>query len=166
MEKTGFLRSYCTPPAGASASGAGDGNALACLYQGDHGIEIIEDGTPMNENTGEGKMLVDELLDEHRLNGRHDLRRANGGSMQSAQVVTLKSGQQNASSVDAKSPMYSLSFVQARPFSVLLPSHGLLFPNPVKEGLPTIQPPTQDCSVCGALPKSLLARRRAFPLPN
>src|ERR1700675_1060701 len=33
---------------------------------------------------------------------------ANGGSMQSAQVVTLKSGQQNASSVDAKSPMLSL----------------------------------------------------------
>src|SRR5260370_28064354 len=32
---------------------------------------------------------------------------ANGGSMQSAQVVTLKSGQQNASSVDSKSPMHS-----------------------------------------------------------
>jgi hypothetical protein len=32
---------------------------------------------------------------------------ANGGSMQRAQVVTLKSGQQNASSVDAKSPMHS-----------------------------------------------------------
>src|ERR1017187_6951733 len=48
---------------------------------------------------------------------------ANGGSMQSAQVVTLKSGQQNASSVDSKSPMHSLSFVQAQPFSVLLPSH-------------------------------------------
>src|SRR5437899_2480962 len=32
---------------------------------------------------------------------------ANGGSMQSAQVVTLKSGQQNASSVDSKSPIYS-----------------------------------------------------------
>ena len=28
--------------------------------------------------------------------------------MQSAQVVTLKSGQQNASSVDSKSPMHSL----------------------------------------------------------
>src|SRR2546422_7634140 len=33
---------------------------------------------------------------------------ANGGSMQSAQVVTLKSGQQNASSVDSKSPMHAL----------------------------------------------------------
>src|SRR6266481_8949182 len=33
---------------------------------------------------------------------------ANGGSMQSAQVVTLKSGQQNPSSVDSKSPMHSL----------------------------------------------------------
>src|ERR1039458_10093786 len=32
---------------------------------------------------------------------------ANGGSMQSAQVVTLKPGQQNASSVDSKSPMHS-----------------------------------------------------------
>src|SRR5260370_26741962 len=32
---------------------------------------------------------------------------ANGGSMQSAQVVTLKSGQQNASSFDSKSPMQS-----------------------------------------------------------
>jgi len=32
---------------------------------------------------------------------------ANGGSMQSAQVVTLKSGQQNASSVDPKSPIHS-----------------------------------------------------------
>ena len=32
---------------------------------------------------------------------------ANGGSMQSAQVVTLKSGQQNASPVDSKSPMRS-----------------------------------------------------------
>src|SRR6267143_6281836 len=32
---------------------------------------------------------------------------ANGGSTQSAQVVTLKSGQQNASSVDSKSPMHS-----------------------------------------------------------
>src|SRR6266852_5075904 len=31
----------------------------------------------------------------------------NGGSMQSAQVVPLKSGQQNASSVDSKSPMHS-----------------------------------------------------------
>lgn len=30
---------------------------------------------------------------------------ANRGAMQSTQVVTLKSGQQNASSVDAKSPM-------------------------------------------------------------
>jgi hypothetical protein len=29
---------------------------------------------------------------------------ANGGSMQSTRVVTLKSGQQNASSVDARSP--------------------------------------------------------------
>src|SRR5208283_2712379 len=32
---------------------------------------------------------------------------ANGGWMQSAQGVTLKSGQQNASPVDAKSPMPS-----------------------------------------------------------
>src|SRR5882724_7131310 len=32
---------------------------------------------------------------------------ANDGSMQSAQVGTLKSGQQNASSVDSKSPMHS-----------------------------------------------------------
>src|SRR5258708_13681207 len=32
---------------------------------------------------------------------------ANGGSMQSAQVVTLKSGQKNASSVDSKSPIHS-----------------------------------------------------------
>src|SRR5258707_8507827 len=32
---------------------------------------------------------------------------ANGGSMQSAQVVTLKSGQQNASSVASKSPTHS-----------------------------------------------------------
>src|SRR5580692_10059710 len=31
----------------------------------------------------------------------------NGEPMQSAQVVTLKSGQQNASSVDSKSPMHS-----------------------------------------------------------
>src|SRR5580704_12719177 len=30
----------------------------------------------------------------------------NGEPMQSAQVVTLKSGQQNASSVDSKSPMH------------------------------------------------------------
>src|SRR3981189_2397217 len=32
---------------------------------------------------------------------------ANGESMQSAQVAALKSGQQNASSVDSKSPMHS-----------------------------------------------------------
>src|SRR2546421_11248202 len=34
-------------------------------------------------------------------------KRRSDGAMQSAQVVTLKSGQQNASSVDSKSPMHS-----------------------------------------------------------
>src|ERR1700687_6463828 len=46
---------------------------------------------------------------------------ANGGSMQSAQVVTLKSGQQNASSVDSKSPMHSF---ELRTSSTLARSNG------------------------------------------
>src|SRR5260370_21916376 len=45
---------------------------------------------------------------------------ANGGSMQSAQVVTVKCGQQNASSVDSKSPMQSLSFAQAQHYRAAL----------------------------------------------
>jgi hypothetical protein len=52
---------------------------------------------------------------------------ANGGSMPSAQVVTLQSGQQNASSVDSKSPCTHLSFVQAQHYrlntTALLSSH-------------------------------------------
>src|SRR6267378_831848 len=50
---------------------------------------------------------------------------ANGGSMQSAQVVTLKSGQQNASSVDSKSPMHSFDFVQAQHYRVALESRAI-----------------------------------------
>ena len=42
-----------------------NGNALARLHHGDHGVEIIEDGAPMNENPGAGQMLVDELLNRH-----------------------------------------------------------------------------------------------------
>ena len=38
--------------------------------------------------------------------------------MQSAQVVTLKSGQQNASSVDSKSPMHSFELRLAAVMSV------------------------------------------------
>src|SRR5580692_6894629 len=46
-------------------------------------------------------------------------------SRQSAPVVTLKSGQQNASSVDSKSPMRSLSFVPAQHYRVALGSRAI-----------------------------------------
>ena len=50
---------------------------------------------------------------------------ANGGSMQSAQVVTLKSGQQNASSIDSNRQCTHLSFVQAQHYRVALESRAI-----------------------------------------
>src|ERR1700726_1016790 len=47
---------------------------------------------------------------------------ANGGSMQSARVVTLTSGQQNASSVDSKSPIHSFELRTSSTLPVALES--------------------------------------------
>src|SRR5258708_26470630 len=55
-----------------------------------------------------GTLGHDDDLNKPATPNQFDKRRiVAGGAMQSAQVVTLKSGQQNASSVDSKSPMHS-----------------------------------------------------------
>ena len=50
---------------------------------------------------------------------------ADGGSTQSAQVVTLKSGEQNASSVDSKSPMHSFELRTAHHYRDALESRAI-----------------------------------------
>ena len=60
---------------------------------------------PTLESSSNGIFRIDS--------GTLSIVRRNGGSMQTAQVVTLKSGQQNASSVDSKSPMHSFELVRS-----------------------------------------------------
>ena len=73
-------------------------------------------------------------------NQQRGINLANGGtmingSMQSAQVVTLKSGQQNASSVDSKSPMQSFDLRT----SSTLPRCSRVTSNPEVEIVPSLQ---------------------------